>query len=254
MALPRFFLAAPLSPGAPLPLAAADVHHLRDVLRLAAGERFVAVAPDGHAFELRLERADAEGVRATVVREADRKAPLPPVTLVQGVCKGEKMDLIVRQAAELGVAAVVPLVTLRTVVRLDAEKARLRRERWRRVAEAAAKQSGRTSVPAVALPCGVADLPTILAGTRHLLVCWEDAAGEGIGEALRALGARPDDGVALVVGPEGGLSAEEVDALVALGARPVSLGATILRTETAATVACALALYELGALGGRPLG
>lgn len=250
MALPRFFLSGPLSEGAPLPMSAADVHHLRNVLRVAPAERFVAVEPDGCAVEMRLERVDASGVLASVLSRLEAPV-LPRVTLVQGVCKGEKMDLIVRQAAELGVAEVVPLMTSRVVVRLDAAKAASRRERWERVAQAAAKQSGQTRVPRVASMCELAALPEALGDVRHVLVCWEDATGAGVGGWLGALGARADEPVAVIVGPEGGLSAGEVDMLVGFGAHTVSLGQTILRTETAGTVACALALYELGGLGGR---
>jgi len=248
MALPRFFLADAIAEARPLPLTAADVHHLRDVLRMSAGEHLIAVDPAGRSFEVCLTSVGVT-VDGWVVCEI-ATPQLPHVVLVQGVCKGEKMDLIVRQTAELGVGRVVPLLTSRVVVKLDAAKTAARCERWQRVAQAAAEQSGQSRVAQVAAPCDIVGLQAALADAAHTLVCWEDAHEAGIGETLRSVNASAEDTVAVVVGPEGGFSADEVDSLTRMGAHAVSLGQTILRTETAGTVACALTLYELGGLGG----
>lgn len=250
MSAHRFFLTGPLPEGGELPLSAEDAHHLRTVLRLTEGDEIVVVGTDARAALVRLTGVSAD---ITAERIADVPAPfLPHVTLIQGVCKGEKMDLVVRQATELGVERVVPMQTSRGVVRLDAHKREQRRERWQRIASEAAKQSQQVRVPVVAPVTDLVDIEDALAGTGHILVCWEETSGTGIAAALDARAAAASDTVAVIVGPEGGFSAEEVDTLVAYGAVPVTLGETVLRTETAGTVAAALAIHALGGLGGAP--
>lgn len=250
MALNRFFATSPVNSGGVLPLSASDAHHLRDVLRLTPGEEIVLVHA-GVATRVRITRADAgaDGIEGEAV-EVLRDAALPSVTLVQGLAKGDKMDDVVRQATELGVARIVPFVAERSVVKLDPLKAAARVERWRRVAAEAAKQSQRTDVPEVTQLVPSVALPELLANSA-VLVCWEEAAGSpGIGGGLDALGPDAGTDVAVVVGPEGGLTPWEVEAMTAGGAVAVSLGQTVLRTETAGVVAAALALYARGALGG----
>ncbi len=257
MSAHRFFLTAPLGADAaraPLPLSTADLHHAATVLRMRAGAPIVVVEPAGAAWSARVVSADQHGL----IADGFSRLPdvgTPAVTLVQGVAKGDKVDLVIEKATELGVAAVAPVLTERSVVRLTSEKAAARGERWRRVAMAAAKQSQRVTVPEVSDPAPIAGAAdALVAGHDVVLVAWEGAVhtGPGIGEALDEAGATASSRVAVVVGPEGGLTAEEVYSLERAGARAVTLGATVLRAETAGIAAAALVLYELGALGGRP--
>ncbi|MDO9557160.1 MAG: RsmE family RNA methyltransferase [Coriobacteriia bacterium] len=248
MSAHRFFLTAPLPETGVLPLSAEDEHHLRVVLRLTRGDEIVVVGTDARAALVRLTSV-GDHIEAELVAEVPAPV-LPRLTLVQGICKGEKMDLVVRQATELGVERVVPLQSSRGVVRLDDRKRVARQERWQRIAEQAAKQSQQVRIPQIAPVTDLVDLEPLLATVKHTLVCWEEASGVGIGDTLASRGANAADAVAIVVGPEGGFCAEEVDALVAYGGVAVSLGETVLRTETAGTVASAIALYELGGLGG----
>jgi len=252
MSAHRFFLTGLVPDGGPLPLTAEDAHHLRTVLRLAVGDEIVVVGTDGRAALVRLSVV-GEQTEGEILAEIPAPV-LPHVTLVQGICKGEKMDLVVRQATELGVERVVPLQSARGVVRLDDAKREARRERWQRIAAEASKQSQQVRVPVIAPVTDLVELEAALAEFTHTLVCWEEASGVGVGDALSDLGATTADAIAVIVGPEGGFSAEEVDTLVAWGATPVSLGETVLRTETAGTVASALVIYTLGGLGGAPRG
>lgn len=250
MSAHRFFLVGPVLAEGALALSADDLHHLRDVLRLAPGDEIVAVAPDGAAARVRLTSVSAEGASG-VVLEAVEAPRVPRVWLAQGLAKGEKMDLVVRMATELGCERIVPLMTSRSVVRLDAAKAAARVQRWQRIAEGAAKQSQLTRVPEVAPLANVGGLMDALAGAALVLVAWEDAAGApGVSAAIAEAALPVDAAVAAVVGPEGGFSAEEVALLVDQGAQVVSLGDTVLRTETAGVVASALALAARGGLGG----
>jgi 16S rRNA (uracil1498-N3)-methyltransferase len=251
MSAHRFFLTRPLAGDAEslLALSAADVHHAVDVLRVRIGEQIDVVEPDARVWRVAVTQVGADGVRGEVLREVPAVAS-PHVTLIQGVAKGEKMDAIVRQATEVGAERIVPVLTARSVVQLDARKRADRGERWRRVAQAAAKQAKRTSIPGVSDPITLPEASGELAGYDGVIVVWEESSGgPGIDAAVRSLAVGPDSRIAVVVGPEGGLSAEEVDALVALGAVSATLGPTILRTETAAIVALSLAVFALGGLG-----
>jgi 16S rRNA (uracil1498-N3)-methyltransferase len=250
VSLHRFFVPDPIGEGA-LTLTGPDLHHLRDVLRLQPGEEVAVADGAGGQAVARIVAVTAQEAVLEVVRLLE-PARLPAVTLVQGLSRGPKMDLVVEKATEIGVSRIVPVAMRRSVVRLDGADATKRAERWRRIAEAAAKQSQRAAVPAVDEPLPFEALPGVLEAFDVVLVPWEDAAGApGIGDALREAGANAGSAVAVVVGPEGGMEAGEVESLALAGAVTVSLGSTILRTETAALVAVALAAYELGGLGGR---
>jgi len=254
----RFFLDSEVPDGprpVRAPLSAADLHHATAVLRLAPGDEVILVEPGGRA---RRAVVAATHPDALMVETGEVLAEAPPrhVTLFQGVAKGPKLDLVVEKATELNVEAVVPLFTQRSVVRLDDDKRSARAERWRRIARAAAKQTQRSTVPRISDPVRFEDLAGLLGAFDVVLVVWEGAAatGPGIGEALDEAGAGPASSVALIVGPEGGLAPEEVHALETAGARAVTLGDTVLRSETAGIVAAAICVYELGGLGGRPRG
>ncbi|MGB4593238.1 MAG: RsmE family RNA methyltransferase, partial [Coriobacteriia bacterium] len=149
MSAHRFFLAGPLLPQiGPLPLTDADRHHLRDVLRLAVDEEIVAVTPAGEAFRVRLSAIGPDAIEGEIVGPVPTP-DVPRVWLVQGLAKGEKMDLVVRMATELGVERIIPLSTSRSVVRLDAGRAEVRVERWQRIVAGAAKQAQLARIPVV---------------------------------------------------------------------------------------------------------
>ena len=253
----RFFLddSLPSDEGAEvaLPLDHAETHHMANALRLSPGDPVVVVEPDRTAWRVRLTHISGEHAKATVEEKLD-SAPEAAVTLIQGVAKGERVDLVVEKAVEIGVEAVWPVVTERAVVRWDAQKRASRGERWRRVAHAAAKQSKRSFVPHVTDPTDFGKVVDALDEFDAVLVLWEESHGSGIGVTLAELGVSADSRVALVVGPEGGLADWEVEALERRGAKVASMGENILRSETGGIVAAALCVYELGGLGGRPRG
>lgn len=257
MSLPHFFLddqvLADEGDGPfPLRLAPDDAKHAR-VLRLSPGEHVAVVDAARDYFECEIVAFDDAVPLVRVAQRFGAAEEGPSVLLVQGLAKGDKMEMVVRHATEVGVAGFVPLACERSVVKLDARKAAAKTERWRSIAKSAAMQSGRRDVPEVAEPVALEDACVLLAGATTVLVCWEEAPGTAfIEDALArglaicgtpALNAR----VAVVVGPEGGLTAREVDALLACNPRAslVTLGSTILRTETAGIVAPALVLHEL---------
>ncbi len=250
MSLHRFFLAAALPSGlgasTVLPLAPDDLHHAKSVLRVHGGEELEAVDPDGGVWRVRVESATRDSLVVVPLAYAEPTGRRRPwITLVQGVAKGEKMDSIVRQAVEVGADEIVPVLSERCVVKLEEGRRAERALRWQRIAKSAAEQAHRTAVPVVHLPAPLHPAGQAFAAVDAVVVLWEDEHATSLAEALAPWRGRADARVTLVVGPEGGLSAGEVEALRATGAAVATLGGTILRTETAAVVAVALAVHEL---------
>lgn len=240
----------------PLRLARDDAKHAR-VVRLEVGEHIAVVDAVRDYFECEVVSFSDELPMVRIARRDEGNAAEPTVVLVQGLAKGDKMETVIRHATEVGVSAFVPLKCARSIVKLDEKKATSRRARWQTIAKSAAMQSGRRIVPEVAEPQTVAQVCDLLAQATAVLVCWEEAPltcsmREAVSDALASTFTMPADArIAVVVGPEGGLAPDEVERILACNprARMVSLGASILRTETAGIVAPALVVHELGGLG-----
>lgn len=226
---------------------AEETRHLTRVLRLGAGDIVEAFDGMGYVLTVRLERASGRLAYGTLLARAALQSESPlHLTLAQSIPKGDKMEGIIRMATELGAARVVPLVTARTVVRVEPGRLGPRLSRWQRVAKEAAKQSGRALITEVTPPQSLAAW-IAARETDGLLVClWEDAP-EPLGPQLPP---RPVIRATVVVGPEGGLERAEADALLAAGAVVGGLGPRILRTETAGPVGLAILQMRYGDLGG----
>ncbi|HEY7519996.1 MAG TPA: 16S rRNA (uracil(1498)-N(3))-methyltransferase [Methylomirabilota bacterium] len=225
---------------------ASQSRHLARALRLRPGDTIVASDGAGRDYTVRLDAVGAR-VTGTVVGEAAGAAESPlAVTLVQGVPKGDKMEAIVRAATELGVAAVQPALTARTVVRLGPSAAAERAARWQRVAREAAKLCRRAVVPRVAVPLPLAACLEAARDSDVALCVWEGDAPP-LATALRERRLRQ---AAVLVGPEGGLAESEVEAARSAGWKVVSLGTRVLRTETAGPAVIAILQSRFGDLGG----
>ncbi|MEW9624047.1 16S rRNA (uracil(1498)-N(3))-methyltransferase [Rhodanobacter geophilus] len=231
----RIHVDLPLATGAELALPAQAGEHVARVLRLVAGDPLTLFNGDGADYAATILAAGKREVQVQVLdrQVVGRESPLR-LTLAQGVARGEKMDLIVQKATELGVARIVPLLTERAEVKLDAARAEKRLAHWRAVAASACEQCGRACLPeilpALLLPAWLAALADDGALRLALLPEAESSARE----------LRPGDaGVLLVVGPEGGLGERDVAALGEAGFTGLRLGPRILRTETAGLAALA---------------
>ena len=226
---------------------AEETRHLTRVLRLGPGDIVEAFDGMGNVLTVRLERVGGRLAYGALLARAALRSESPlHLTLAQSIPKGDKIEGIIRMATELGAARVVPLVTARTVVRVEPGRPGPRLSRWQRVAKEAAKQSGRAVVTEVTPPQRLA-VWIEARETSELLVClWEDAR-EPLGPQLPQ---RPVSRATVVVGPEGGLEQAEADALRAAGAIVGGLGPRILRTETAGPVGLAILQMRYGDLGG----
>jgi len=222
----------PLAAGARVELPDNAAHHAARVLRLKPGDRLTLFNGEGGEFDAELERADARAVVARVGawRDVERESPLM-VTVVQGLASSERMDYVLQKAVELGVAAMQPVTTTRSVTRLDAARAEKRLAHWRQVAIAACEQCGRNRVPVVLPLCDLRDWLRE-SGNASLRLMFAPDAVQAIGEVVRPVGA-----IELLVGAEGGLTVEEMAAAARVRFCAVRLGPRVLRTETAALAA-----------------
>ena len=209
-----------------------DVNHIKNVLRMKPGEVIGVSERGGRALLCEIESLSGEAVAARIVSEGEGVELPVQVYLYQGLPKGDKLELVIQKAVELGVYRVIPVATRRSIVKLDKKKEESRVRRWNAISETAAKQSGRGMIPEVS---GVVSFKEALEQTKDFeikLIPYENARGMArTRELLDSV--RPGDRVAVFIGPEGGFEEEEVAMAVEAGAEPVTLGQRILRTETA---------------------
>ncbi len=242
MSLPRFLVSPDSVRDGAATVDGQELAHMRKVLRLRPGARVLLWDGEGTEHEA-LVRAYEGGVASlTVVRSyrPERESPLA-VTLAQAVGKGDKMDWIVEKSTELGVACVAPFFSSHTVPRYEGEKGERRRERWRKIASAAARQSGRTRIPEIGEPDIFDAMVARDWQCNAKLLFWEGLSGRGLAALREEFGSLHS--VLVMVGPEGGFSEEEAAMAAAHGFHTVGLGRRILRTETAAVAAvCAVQL------------
>jgi 16S rRNA (uracil1498-N3)-methyltransferase len=231
----RLHIDQPLAVGAELPLPAQASEHAARVLRLVAGDPLTLFNGDGHDYAATILTV---GKREITVRISgklalENESPLP-LTLAQGVARGDKMDFIVQKATELGVVRIVPLLTERSEVKLDAARAEKRLAHWQAVAASACEQSGRARLPEIVAALPIQKWLDDLADDGALrLALLPDAA-----TSSRSLRFAQSGGL-LVVGPEGGLGERDISALTAATFQGLRLGPRILRTETAGLAALA---------------
>jgi 16S rRNA (uracil1498-N3)-methyltransferase len=246
MRLTRVFVDAALEADARVTLESSAATHVTRVLRLRKGDSLTLFNGRGGEYAAVIDAT--RGAVVTVVVGAhdrvERESPLK-VTVAQGISRGERMDLVVQKATELGVHTIVPVLTERSVVRLDERQAQRKVQHWRAVAIGGCEQCGRNRVPHLAPPRPlrefIRDGSEQCPAARLLL---SPASPGRFDDLPRGLGA-----ITVLTGPEGGLTDEEERAAVAAGYTAVGLGPRVLRTETAALVALALLQQQFGDLG-----
>jgi len=243
MRLTRVYVEAALTGGTRGLVSGSAANHIVRVLRLGVGDAVTLFDGRGGEYPARIEalRKDAVEVAVGEHLAMERESPLA-VTLAQGVSRGERMDLVMQKATELGVQRIVPLITKRSVVRLDPGQAQKKLQHWRGIVIASCEQCGRNRLPQLAAPRELQEFlgSEAATGTARLLL---SPTG-----ALR-IGAIPPCGkITVLIGPEGGLAPEEAEAAIAQGFLEVQLGPRILRTETAAIAALAALQQALGDL------
>lgn len=232
-------------------LSAEETRHLRDVLRLQSGDEIYVFDGGGREFHCAIDAIGKDSTQLKVIAEVEAARPESPLhlTLAIALLKGEKFDLVIQKATELGVKRIVPLVTGRADVRLrDGEDTSRRVTRWQRIALEAAKQTGRAAVPEVTAPLIFSSLPTTTTDSRSLgRLMFSEREGRSLTAATNFTEGQPA-GIVALVGPEGGWTDEELDLARRHGWEIVTLGGRILRAETAAIVVLSLLQHRFGDL------
>lgn len=241
----RFFVTSEQIYGSHAEITGDDVNHIRNVLRMEPGEKVVISCGRGMDYHCRIREIQTDAVYLDIEREEPVRTELPvKLVLFQALPKADKMEFIIQKAVELGAAQVVPVRTRRSVVKLDEKKAAKKTQRWRAIAQAAAKQSGRGIIPEV-----------------HDIVCFSEALElakeldltlipyelyDDMAETVRTIQkAEKRKSIGIFIGPEGGFERGEVEKAMENGAIPVSLGKRILRTETAGLAILSVLMFGI---------
>lgn len=222
-----------------------DVNHIKNVLRLKAGDEIIVSNGSGRDYHCLISAIENEKVVADIFDICDNFAELETeVVLFQGFPKSDKMDLIIQKTVELGVSRIVPVMTKRTVVRLDEKKAAKKLERYNAIALSAAKQSGRGVIPEVTMPVAFKEALGMAKSLDMNIIPYEEA--KGINYSKQVISEiKGKKSLGIFIGPEGGFAAEEVQSAIDIGAHPITLGHRILRTETAGMAIMSIIMFEL---------
>lgn len=242
----RFIIPPGHHPGDIISLSPEESAHAARVLRLKPGAEIELIDGVGGKWRGALVDVQKDAVAAELKNALDNREPSVEITLFQGLPKFEKLDLIVQKATELGVRRVAPVTMERSVARLNRKDAEKRRERLQRIALEAAKQCGRARVPDICAPLSWAEALALLNESELRLMPWEEEHSLKLKNVYDQ--SHSPASIALLIGPEGGISAREADEAKECGAQPVSLGPRILRAETAAISALTLAMGLWGDL------
>jgi len=257
MARRRFYAPPDNIDGSAITLSPHETHHLIQVLRLTPGDEVFVFDGCGAEYRCSFRRVENDRAHLEIAEPLSDLVDSPlDLSLAQALAKGDKFDFIVQKATELGVSRIVPLVTRYADVRLDEQQKPKRVERWRRISLEAMKQCGRRRLVEIAEPLTIRQLISTQenagvsgSGIRRAMLVFSERGGLSVHDALA--GVKMPCAVFALIGPEGGWSDDELEALNDHGCKAVTLGPRVLRTETAALVGLTLIQHELGDLSPR---
>ncbi|KHD85206.1 16S rRNA (uracil(1498)-N(3))-methyltransferase [Bacillus ginsengihumi] len=244
----RYFLTKPYENEKEVRLQNEQYHHIVRVLRMEQGDRFYIVFRNEKACICEIKEITNEEVVAAIIEWEDISKELPvKVTIASGLPKGDKLEWIIQKATELGAYEFAPFIANRSIVKWDEKKGLKKKDRWQKIALEAAEQSHRQHVPLIHTPCTFKELLALSKSYEHKLVAFEEDAKQGESHQFVQALSQVKDGekMLLVFGPEGGLSAQEVEQLCKAGFQTCGLGPRILRTETAPLYTLAAISYHL---------
>ena len=241
----HFFVTPQQISGDKIRIEGGDVNHMKNVLRMKLHEKAEISDGESRTYLCEVEAYEEDVAILHILEEMEVDTePASKLYLFQGLPKSDKMELIVQKAVELGVYQVIPVAMKRSVVRLDDKKAAKKADRWNSIAESAAKQAGRSRIPEVTMPLSYNEALKMAEELDVTLLPYELAGGmEVTREVIRQI--KSGQSVGIFIGPEGGFEPEEVEAAVSMGAKVITLGRRILRTETAGLATLAVLMFEL---------
>lgn len=242
----RFFVNKNQIEGNIIKVLGKDVKHIRDVLRLGHKDK-IEIACEGYIYLSEILDIEANLIITNIIDSFPGKNEAPvDIVLYQGIAKGDKMDFVIQKGVEIGIKEIYPIVTNRTVVKIkNKKKEENRLRRWRGIAEEAAKQSKRDTLPKVQNIIDFNQMINILKNEEKIIVPYEMERTRDLKGILN----NKNKKVHIIIGPEGGFEEYEINSLSEIGGQIITLGPRILRTETAGLVVSSIVLYELGDLG-----
>jgi len=245
MSISRIYQSAPLALNATHSLDEKASHHIARVLRASVGELLTLFNGEGGEYTAVITHIDKKSVRVELTEFHAREVESPlQIHLAQGIARGEKMDFIIQKAVELGVTNIIPLVTARCNVRLDSEREEKRLQHWQAVAISACEQSGRNHLPTIAAPQSLAAwLPSLQNEKCFVLSPFAEY------KLLKTDKLLVNTPVVLLIGPEGGLTDDEIETAIKNKFTALNLGPRVLRTETATIAAVTVLQFVYGDVG-----
>ena len=246
--MPRFFVKNNQINGKNICIQGEDVKHITNVIRKQVGDNIEICNQDtGKAYKCEITEIDEKTIISQINDEIQSIEDKIKVDIYQGLPKADKMELIIQKSVELGVNAIIPVEMNRCVVKIDNKSENKKIERWQKISESAAKQSGRNTIPKIK---NITTIPKIIELKNEydlIIVCYENEKENHIKTELMKLKNIDKDNlnIAIVIGPEGGLEEKDVENLKQNGAKIVTLGNRILRTETVALNLLSIIMYEL---------
>ena len=224
-----------------------DVKHISSVLRMQKGEQILIGSKETlETYLTEIEQIEKEKVVAKIIEKLDTQIESNvEIDLYQGLPKADKMELIIQKTTEIGISKVTPVDMVRCIVKLDEKDTKKKIERWQKVAEGAAKQSKRSKIPEIKNKIKIKDLEDIIGQYDAFIVAYEEENEVTLKQELKKLKEQEKYKIGILVGPEGGITKEEIEKLTSYNAKVVTLGKRILRTETAPIVLTSNIIYEL---------
>ena len=244
--MPKFFVLPEMVKDGKIIIDTDDVLHIKRVLRMSEGDELLICDSTGTDYQTKISEIADKTITCDIISEkkSDTESDIS-ITLYQGIPKGSKMELIIQKNTELGVAKIVPVSMQRCVSKLENQKAEEKKvQRWQKIAEEAAKQSGRGIIPEISMPQTLKQAAENIKKSDLSFVPYECEEQNSLKPLLKSHSDAKT--VSFLIGPEGGFDVSEIEILKECGIYPVTLGKRILRTETAGMAVTAMVMYEIG--------
>lgn len=242
--MPKYFAVKENIIGDTVLLTDDEARHLTVTMRIEKGDRITVCDGENTDYECVVLEAETDKVTAKIIdKKRSDTEPITKITLFQGIPKSDKMEFIIQKCVEIGVYEIVPVNTKRVVAKIEDKKALKKTERWQKIAESAAKQSGRGIIPKIGMPLSFKEALEKASKLDSALIPYEN---ENEFDLKKYVSENRAKSIGIFIGPEGGFDESEILLAKDKGIQPVTLGKRILRTETAGMVAAAILIYELG--------
>lgn len=245
--MPRFFIKENQIQNNKITIIGEDVNHIKNVIRKQIGDIIEICNQDNEqSYKCEIEKIEEKQITTKIIEELKAQESNIKVDIFQGLPKAEKMELIIQKSVELGANAIIPVNMKRCVVKLDSKSEEKKIERWQKISESAAKQCGRNNIPEVKHLVNIKDICNKIKDYDAMIVAYENEKENTLKQELTKLKNKQKNlKIGIVIGPEGGLEENDVKLLKESGAKIITLGLRILRTETVALNMLSIIMYEL---------